>query len=66
VIAPLVEPAAAAGFMADDVVIAVDGKAVREAKAFLDAINAAAPDQEVAVTIIRGGQIEKLTLKPRS
>lgn len=58
-------PAAAAGFMLDDVVVAVDGKSMPQTKIFLETINAAAPEQQLAVTIIRGNKIKELTMTPQ-
>jgi len=58
-------PAAAAGLVVDDVVVAVDGKSVPQTKIFLDTINAAAPEQQLAVKIIRGNKIKELTMTPQ-
>jgi S1-C subfamily serine protease len=58
-------PAATAGFALDDVVSAVNGKPIKDADSFFDALDDVEPDQQVEVTILRGGHEMRLIMKPR-
>jgi serine protease Do len=55
-------PAAKAGIQAGDVIIAVDGKPIVDARDFARTISAMEPSATVKVTIIRKGQQQTLNL----
>jgi membrane-associated protease RseP (regulator of RpoE activity) len=53
-------PAARAGFEADDVITAVDGKRVNDSQEVVDAVTNAGPGAELTFTIKRGGDEREL------
>jgi S1-C subfamily serine protease len=58
-------PAAMAGFALDDVVIAVNGKPIKDNQSFSAVLADVKPDQQAEVTILRGGHEMRLIMKPR-
>jgi len=57
-------PAAQAGLKEDDIVVAGNGRPLRDSKAFVDAIAATGIGKPLALTLLRDGRMEEITLVP--
>jgi S1-C subfamily serine protease len=57
-------PAAAAGLLAGDLILSVDGTAIEGADDLVRLLGAARIGQETAVSILRGGAVEVMTVVP--
>jgi putative serine protease PepD len=56
-------PGASAGLQANDVITAVNGKAISSTQGFIETVDNYAPGQSITLTVKRGGQQQSIKLK---